>query len=114
MGSFDEPLRELLLQTDDLEWVDKSLAGLSHKMLWRDEETEASIALVRRTDVVTVPEAGQLLLEPQGARARADARGGDVRPAGGVRRAALPGTTVVLRQRRGRSLTWPAGTSTPT
>lgn len=47
MASFDEPLRELLLHTDDLEWVEKSLDGLSHKMLWRDEETEASIALVR-------------------------------------------------------------------
>ncbi|GAA0625894.1 cupin domain-containing protein [Kribbella sandramycini] len=47
MSGFDEPLRELLLQTDDLEWVEKSLAGLSHKMLWRDPETEASIALVR-------------------------------------------------------------------
>ncbi|MFC9692824.1 cupin domain-containing protein [Kribbella sp. NPDC056951] len=47
MTSFDEPLRELLLQTDDLEWVEKSLDGLSHKMLWRDPETEASIALVR-------------------------------------------------------------------
>jgi quercetin dioxygenase-like cupin family protein len=47
MTSFNEPLREVLLQTEDLEWVDKSLAGLSHKMLWRDPETEASIALVR-------------------------------------------------------------------
>jgi 2,4'-dihydroxyacetophenone dioxygenase len=47
MSSFDEPLREVLLQTEDLEWVEKSLAGLSHKMLWRDPETEASIALVR-------------------------------------------------------------------
>ena len=47
MTSFDGPLRELLVQTEDLEWVDKSLAGLSHKMLWRDPETEASIALVR-------------------------------------------------------------------
>jgi 2,4'-dihydroxyacetophenone dioxygenase len=45
--SFDEPLREILLQTDDLEWVEKSLDGLSHKMLWRDPVTEASIALVR-------------------------------------------------------------------
>ena len=45
--SFDESLREVMLQTDDLEWVEKSLAGLSHKMLWRDPETEASIALVR-------------------------------------------------------------------
>jgi 2,4'-dihydroxyacetophenone dioxygenase len=47
MRSFNEPLREVLLQTEDLEWVDKSLGGLSHKMLWRDPETEASIALVR-------------------------------------------------------------------
>jgi quercetin dioxygenase-like cupin family protein len=45
--TFDEPLREVLLQTEDLEWVEKSLAGLSHKMLWRDPATEASIALVR-------------------------------------------------------------------
>jgi len=47
MTAFDGPLREVLLQTDDLDWVEKSLAGLSHKMLWRDPETEASIALVR-------------------------------------------------------------------
>ena len=47
MTSFNEPLREVLVQTEDLEWVEKSLAGLSHKMLWRDPETEASIALVR-------------------------------------------------------------------
>lgn len=39
--------QEILLQTRDLEWVDKTLAGLSHKMLWRDDETGASIALVR-------------------------------------------------------------------
>jgi quercetin dioxygenase-like cupin family protein len=43
MGRF----REILLQTDDLDWVDKTLAGLSHKMLWRDDATGASIALVR-------------------------------------------------------------------
>jgi 2,4'-dihydroxyacetophenone dioxygenase len=47
MTTFDEQFREVLLQTDDLDWVEKSLAGLSHKMLWRDEKTEASIALVR-------------------------------------------------------------------
>jgi quercetin dioxygenase-like cupin family protein len=39
--------REVLLQTGELEWEAKSLAGLSQKMLWRDEETGASIALVR-------------------------------------------------------------------
>jgi 2,4'-dihydroxyacetophenone dioxygenase len=39
--------REVLLATEDMEWADKSLAGLSHKMLWRDDETGASLALVR-------------------------------------------------------------------
>lgn len=39
--------REILLQTNDMDWVDKTLEGLSQKMLWRDEETETSIALVR-------------------------------------------------------------------
>ncbi|WP_218004620.1 cupin domain-containing protein [Microtetraspora niveoalba] len=39
--------REILLHTGDLEWADKTLAGLSHKMLWRDDATGASIALVR-------------------------------------------------------------------
>ncbi|MGC9670281.1 cupin domain-containing protein [Planosporangium sp. 12N6] len=39
--------REIMVQTGDLAWVDKTLAGLSHKMLWRDDETGASIALVR-------------------------------------------------------------------
>lgn len=40
-------LGELLLHADELAWRAKSLAGLSQKMLWRDEETGASIALVR-------------------------------------------------------------------
>ncbi|TMR41457.1 DUF4437 domain-containing protein [Actinomadura geliboluensis] len=43
MGRF----REILLNTGDLDWIDKTLAGLSQKMLWRDDETGASIALVR-------------------------------------------------------------------
>lgn len=39
--------REILLHVDDLEWIDKTLDGLSQKMLWRNDETGASIALVR-------------------------------------------------------------------
>jgi len=39
--------REILVQTNDLEWVDKTLAGLSQKVLWRNEDTGASITLVR-------------------------------------------------------------------
>ncbi|WP_116953417.1 cupin domain-containing protein [Jiangella endophytica] len=39
--------REIMLQVDDLDWIDKTLAGLSQKMLWRNDRTGASIALVR-------------------------------------------------------------------
>jgi 2,4'-dihydroxyacetophenone dioxygenase len=47
--------REVLLQVDDLEWVDKTLAGLAQKMLWRDDESGASIALVRFAAGAGVP-----------------------------------------------------------
>jgi quercetin dioxygenase-like cupin family protein len=40
-------LKEFLVQTDDLQWAEKSLDGLSQKMLWRNEETGASIALIK-------------------------------------------------------------------
>lgn len=39
--------REILVQTQDLDWIDKTLAGLTHKALWRNEDTGASISLVR-------------------------------------------------------------------
>ena len=39
--------REILVQSKDHDWLDKTLEGLSHKPLWRDEETGASISLVR-------------------------------------------------------------------
>jgi quercetin dioxygenase-like cupin family protein len=47
--------REILLQTDDLDWVDKSLAGLSHKALWRNEDSGASISLVRFEEGAGIP-----------------------------------------------------------
>src|SRR5919198_460460 len=47
--------QEILLHTDDLVWEAKSLAGLSHKMLWRNSETEASIALVRFEQGAGIP-----------------------------------------------------------
>ena len=39
--------KEILLHTGELEWQTKTLAGLSQRMLWRNEETGASIALIR-------------------------------------------------------------------
>lgn len=48
-------LSEILLQTADMEWRDKSLSGLSEKMLWRDESTGASIALIRFRKGTSIP-----------------------------------------------------------
>ena len=38
-----------------LEWAAKSLEGLSHKMLWRDDDSGASIALVRFAQGAGIP-----------------------------------------------------------
>ena len=40
-------LEELLIQSETLPWREKSLKGISEKMLWRDDETGASIALIK-------------------------------------------------------------------
>ena len=47
MGETRPDMQELLIQSEDMEWREKSLEGVSEKMLWRDEETGASIALIR-------------------------------------------------------------------
>lgn len=49
------PLEEVLLRSDDMPWRAKSLAGLYEKMLWRDEATGASIALIRFEPGVSIP-----------------------------------------------------------
>lgn len=46
-GAAAHRFREILVQTEDLDWVEKTLAGLTHKALWRNEDTGASISLVR-------------------------------------------------------------------
>ena len=40
-------LEELLLQSRDMPWRAKSLKGVHEKMLWRDEASGASIALIK-------------------------------------------------------------------
>ena len=47
MGENRPDMQELLIQSEEMEWREKSLEGISEKMLWRDEETGASIALIR-------------------------------------------------------------------
>jgi 2,4'-dihydroxyacetophenone dioxygenase len=46
---------ELLLQSEAMEWRPKSLPGLFEKMLWRDEQTGASIALIRFDKGTSIP-----------------------------------------------------------
>jgi quercetin dioxygenase-like cupin family protein len=49
-------VHELLIASDELPWWPKSLPGLSEKMLWRNEETGASIALVCCENGAGIPE----------------------------------------------------------
>jgi quercetin dioxygenase-like cupin family protein len=48
-------LQELLLSTNEMPWREKSLKGVHEKMLWRDEQTGASVALIRFDAGVGIP-----------------------------------------------------------
>jgi quercetin dioxygenase-like cupin family protein len=49
-------LEELLVQSDSIPWREKSLKGISEKMLWRNEETGASIALIKFDKGAGIPQ----------------------------------------------------------
>ena len=49
-------LAEILIDSEKLPWREKSLPGLSEKMLWRDEASGASIALIRFAKGSGIPE----------------------------------------------------------
>ena len=49
-------LEELLVDTAKMPWREKSLKGISEKMLWRDEASGASIALIRFAQGAGIPE----------------------------------------------------------
>ena len=49
-------LEELLIQSETLPWREKSLKGISEKMLWRDELTGASIALIKFAEGAGIPQ----------------------------------------------------------
>ena len=53
--SIDANLSELLIDSARLEWREKSLAGIFEKMLWRDEATGASIALIKFAKGAGIP-----------------------------------------------------------
>ena len=48
-------LSEILLQSDALPWREKSLKGVSEKMLWRNEVSGASIALIKFAKNASIP-----------------------------------------------------------
>ena len=49
-------LEELLVDTAKMPWREKSLKGISEKMLWRNEETGASIAMIRFAKGAGIPQ----------------------------------------------------------
>jgi quercetin dioxygenase-like cupin family protein len=49
-------LEELLIQTENMPWREKSLKGIFEKMLWRDEATGASIALIKFAKGAGIPQ----------------------------------------------------------
>lgn len=49
-------LEELLIHSDSVPWREKSLKGISEKMLWRDEEGGASIALIKFAKGAGIPQ----------------------------------------------------------
>jgi quercetin dioxygenase-like cupin family protein len=49
-------LDEVLLKSNELPWRAKSLKGVHEKMLWRNEQTGASIALIRFEKGAGIPE----------------------------------------------------------
>lgn len=48
-------LTEILIHTNETGWRAKSLKGVHEKMLWRDEATGASIALIRFDKGASIP-----------------------------------------------------------
>lgn len=48
-------LTEILIATGSQEWREKSLKGVYEKMLWRNDETGASIALIKFAKGASIP-----------------------------------------------------------
>ena len=49
-------LEEILVDTAKMPWREKSLKGISEKMLWRNEETGASIAMIKFAKGAGIPQ----------------------------------------------------------
>ena len=49
-------LAEILIHSETVSWRAKSLNGVSEKMLWRNEATGASIALIKFDKGASIPE----------------------------------------------------------
>ena len=49
-------LDEILIKTDSVPWREKSLKGVHEKMLWRNDETGASIALIKFDKGAGIPQ----------------------------------------------------------
>ena len=56
LPDLNEPLAEVLISSDQSEWRPKSLKGLSEIRLWSNEETGATISLVKFEKGIGIPE----------------------------------------------------------
>lgn len=54
-GAAMPSLAEILIQSAEMPWREKSLAGIAEKMFWRDESTGASIALIKFAKGAGIP-----------------------------------------------------------
>lgn len=54
-GEIPVKLDEILIQAGSMEWRPKSLAGVHEKMLFRDETTGASVALIKFEKGASIP-----------------------------------------------------------
>ena len=48
-------MSEILIRAEQMEWRAKSLPGVFEKMLWRDDNTGASIALIKFAKGASIP-----------------------------------------------------------
>ena len=49
-------LDEILIQSESMSWREKSLKGIHEKMLWRNDQTGASIALIKFDKGAGIPQ----------------------------------------------------------
>lgn len=56
LGDSAPSFEEILIRSEEMDWRPKSLKGVHEKMMWRDEATGASVALIKFDKGTSIPE----------------------------------------------------------